>query len=107
MKKIFIAFILLTSINLYSHAQATPAQTPPAKAKKPATTATASKSTTATPKTATTAVAPKTTAAGPTKKDGSADMRYKANKEATKTPPATVHTKKDGTADKRYKENKK
>ena len=42
--------------------------------------------------------------AGPTKKDGTADMRYKANKEAAKTPP--VHTKKDGTADTRFKENK-
>jgi hypothetical protein len=45
-----------------------------------------------------------TTAAGPTKKDGTADMRYKANKEAAKAKP--VHTKKDGTADKRFKENK-
>jgi len=45
----------------------------------------------------------KTTAApGPTKKDGTADMRYKANKEAAKP----VHVKKDGTADKRFKENK-
>ncbi|HEY2347929.1 MAG TPA: hypothetical protein VGH64_02885 [Puia sp.] len=98
MKKLFIAFILLTSFNLISHAQATPAQTPPAKAKKPVTTATA-------PKTATTAKA--ATTAGPTKKDGSADMRYKANKDAAKTAPTTTHTKKDGTADKRYKENKK
>jgi hypothetical protein len=45
-----------------------------------------------------------TTPAGPKKKDGTADMRYKANKDAAKKPP--VHTKKDGTADKRYKENK-
>ena len=50
-----------------------------------------------------TAPAKTPTTAGPTKKDGSADMRYKANKNA-KTPP--VHTKKDGTADKRFKENK-
>jgi hypothetical protein len=34
-------------------------------------------------------------------------MRYKSNKEAAKAAPATTHTKKDGTADKRYKENKK
>ncbi len=32
-------------------------------------------------------------------------MRYKANKDAAKTPPPT-HLKKDGTPDKRYKENK-
>jgi outer membrane receptor for monomeric catechols len=48
-----------------------------------------------------------TTAAGPVKKDGTADMRFKANKEAAKAPPATTHLKKDGTADKRFKENKK
>jgi hypothetical protein len=96
MKKMFIAFILLLGFNLYSHAQATPAQTPPAKTKK----------TTTTPKTAT-ATTPKTATAGPTKKDGSADMRYKANKDAAKAAPATTHTKKDGTPDKRYKENKK
>ena len=47
-------------------------------------------------------------ATAPTKKDGSADMRYKVNKDsAKKAQTATVHTKKDGTADKRYKENKK
>jgi hypothetical protein len=43
-------------------------------------------------------------AAGPTKKDGTPDMRYKANKDASKTP--AQHTKKDGTPDMRYKENK-
>ncbi len=101
MKKLFIAIVLLTGLNLYSHAQTTPAQTPPPKAKKPATTKT-------TPKTATTGTTPKTvTTAGPTKKDGTADMRYKSNKEAAKAAPATTHTKKDGTPDKRYKENKK
>jgi hypothetical protein len=40
--------------------------------------------------------------AGPTKKDGTADMRYKANKQAKAAGP----TKKDGTADMRYKANK-
>ena len=39
---------------------------------------------------------------GPVKKDGSADMRYKANKTAKVAGP----TKKDGTADMRYKANK-
>ena len=43
-----------------------------------------------------------TPAAGPTKKDGTPDKRFKANKEAK---PA-VHLKKDGTPDKRFKENK-
>ena len=40
---------------------------------------------------------------GPTKSDGTPDMRYKANKESAK--PAGP-TKKDGTLDMRYKENK-
>ena len=40
--------------------------------------------------------------AGPTKKDGTADMRYKANKVSKVAGP----TKKDGTADMRYKANK-
>lgn len=38
------------------------------------------------------------------KKDGTPDMRYKANKE--KKVEKAEHTKKDGTPDKRYKENK-
>jgi hypothetical protein len=46
-----------------------------------------------------------TNPAGPKKKDGTADMRYKANKNAKKD--TVVHKKKDGTADKRFKENKK
>ena len=46
-----------------------------------------------------------TTAAKPVKKDGTPDMRYKANKTATAKPPVQ-HVKKDGTADKRFKENK-
>lgn len=45
-----------------------------------------------------------TTAAGPVKKDGTPDMRYKKNQAAADT---TKHKKKDGTADKRFKENKK
>jgi hypothetical protein len=48
---------------------------------------------------------PAAAAAGPTKKDGTADMRYKANKNAA-AKPATTHLKKDGTPDKRFKENK-
>jgi len=49
---------------------------------------------------------PATPAAGPTKKDGTADMRFKANKDAAKPAPAGP-TKKDGTADMRFKANKK
>jgi hypothetical protein len=48
--------------------------------------------------------------ASPTKKDGTADMRFKANKDsaakAKAAAPATTHLKKDGTPDKRFKENK-
>ena len=60
-----------------------------------------------TAKTATAKVAAgtKTTASGPTKKDGTADMRYKANKDAAKPAPAGP-LKKDGSADMRYKANK-
>ena len=87
MKKIIlIASLLLTFVGV-SFAQTTKP------AEKPKTTAA---STTAKP----------STTAGPTKKDGTADMRYKSNKDAAKAQPATTHVKKDGTADKRYKENK-
>ncbi len=48
--------------------------------------------------------AAKTNAAGPTKKDGTADMRYKANKDAKPAPAGPL--KKDGSADMRYKANK-
>lgn len=44
-------------------------------------------------------------AAGPLKKDGTPDMRYKANKDAAKAKPAGP-LKKDGTPDMRYKANK-
>ena len=55
-------------------------------------------------KTSTVKAKDSTTAKTGMKKNGTPDMRYKANKEA-KTD-TTVHRKKDGTADKRYKENK-
>lgn len=45
------------------------------------------------------------TAAGPVKKDGTPDMRYKKNQVAADT--TVKHKKKDGTPDKRFKENKK
>ncbi|MGG9963277.1 MULTISPECIES: hypothetical protein [Ferruginibacter] len=44
-------------------------------------------------------------AAGPMKKDGTPDKRFKANKAAA--PAATGPVKKDGTPDKRFKANKK
>ncbi len=50
-------------------------------------------------------VVPVTKTATGTKKDGTADMRFKANKEAAK-PVAAGPTKKDGSADMRYKANK-
>lgn len=42
-----------------------------------------------------------------TKKDGTPDMRYKANKDAKPAAAANVKLKKDGTPDKRFKANKK
>lgn len=41
-----------------------------------------------------------------TKKDGSPDMRYKANKEAAVAEKPAGPLKKDGTPDKRFKANK-
>ena len=97
MKKMLLAFIFLIGFNVYSHAQATPAKAKTAKAKEPATTA-------AITKTSTKSTAKTSATAGPAKKDGTPDMRYKTNKVAAKT--TTTHLKKDGTPDKRYKENK-
>ena len=91
MKKLLLSLTLVAGLFTASFAQTTPA-TPvkkEAKATKPAAASTAPA------KTATTA---------PVKKDGTPDMRYKANKE---TAVPVTHAKKDGTPDKRYKENKK
>ncbi len=41
-----------------------------------------------------------------TKKDGTADMRYKANKDSAARARPAGPTKKDGTPDMRYKANK-
>jgi hypothetical protein len=109
MKKMLLAFVLLFCFGAFVHAQSAPAQTSAGttKAKKPATTTTTKPATSSTAaKPATTAKPATAAAAGPVKKDGTADMRYKSNKDAAKKTPATVHTKKDGTPDKRYKENK-
>jgi hypothetical protein len=89
MKKLLIAFaMLITSLGVFAQAKDT------------------SKTKKAHVKTTTAAKPATTPAAGPTKKDGTADMRYKANKTAAKPVPAGP-TKKDGTADMRYKANKK
>jgi len=88
-------FVLIVNL-LLAFAGLTFAQTPAA------TTAKKTKATKAA--TATTPATAATPAAGPKKADGTPDMRYKANKDAAKTPPQ--HLKKDGTPDKRYKENK-
>ena len=90
MKRIVLIVNLLLAFAGFTFAQ-TPAATT---AKKPK----ATKAATTTP------AAAATPAAGPKKADGTPDMRYKANKDAAKTPPQ--HLKKDGTLDKRYKENK-
>jgi hypothetical protein len=88
-------FVLIVNL-LLAFAGFTFAQTPAATtAKKPKATKAA---------TTTTPAAAATPAAGPKKADGTPDMRYKANKDAAKTPPQ--HLKKDGTPDKRFKENK-
>jgi hypothetical protein len=87
-------FVLIVNL-LLAFAGFTFAQTPAATtAKKPKATKAAT----------TTSSASTTPAAGPKKADGTPDMRYKANKDAAKTPPQ--HLKKDGTPDKRFKENK-
>ena len=88
MKKLVLIVNLLLAFAGFTFAQA-PAATKP-KATKAATT--------------TKPAAATTPAAGPKKADGTPDMRYKANKDAAKTPPQ--HLKKDGTPDMRYKENK-
>jgi len=92
MKKLLIAAAMLVfSTGIFAQAQ-------PKKDAKEASKMTAVKKDTTKAKTA--------TAANPTKKDGTPDMRYKANKEAAKPAPAGP-VKKDGTADMRYKANKK
>ncbi|MDE3234899.1 MAG: hypothetical protein KGO81_03015 [Bacteroidota bacterium] len=92
MKKIFALFIAVSCLMTASFAQGK--KDDKAKATK--------KEMKAMPPKATTKAAAKP-AAGPMKKDGTPDMRYKANKEAAK-PAGPI--KKDGTPDMRYKANK-
>ena len=104
MKKLFLAVFSLFAITAATQAQEkAPAKKEDNKMKvAPAKTAPAKvvKMDNATKQTAKTA-APASTA-GPAKKDGTPDKRFKANKAA----PAATPTKKDGTPDMRYKENK-
>lgn len=48
----------------------------------------------------------KASTAAPAKKDGTPDMRFKANKEAAKAAAPAGPLKKDGTPDMRHKANK-
>lgn len=87
MKRVIMIVCLVLACTGFSIAQTTPS--------KKAVTKKETKAVKATP-------APKAEVA--TKKDGTPDMRYKANKVAADT---TKHMTKKGTPDKRYKENKK
>ncbi|MDF2381227.1 hypothetical protein JMG10_07110 [Nostoc ellipsosporum NOK] len=116
MKKIILAAFAIIGFSAASFAQTTQKTIEPATQKKEHKMTQPAK--TVTPKTQasmTTATAPKATqtkqttpvaANGPAKKDGTPDMRYKANKTAVAAAPSK-HLKKDGTPDKRYTENKK
>jgi hypothetical protein len=101
MKKLVLAFMATCLL-----AGASFAQTPKKKDAKTKAAATATASPTATPAATAKAAKPAATAVTPTKKDGTADMRYKTNKEAAKTQAPAGPTKKDGTPDKRFKANK-
>ena len=104
-KLLFAAAMIIASTGLFAQAQPKPAAAPEKSkmtvvkketAKEPAKVVPVAKTT-----------APAATTTGPTKKDGSADMRYKANKGAAAAKPAPAGpTKKDGSADMRYKANK-
>lgn len=91
MKKIFLALAAMVCLTTASFAQDKKADKAKASTAKPAA---AKKMDAAKP-------AP---AVAPTKKDGTPDMRYKANKDAAKAAAGPL--KKDGTPDMRYKANK-
>ncbi len=80
MKKILVVLLAAFSLSMASFAQTKPSE----KAKTPAA----------------------KTAAAPVKKDGTPDMRFKANKEAAKATTPAGPLKKDGTPDMRHKANK-
>jgi hypothetical protein len=94
-KLLFAAALLIAGTGLFAQAQ------PKTEAKEKAKLTTVKNESPAAP--AKVVPVAKRAAGAPVKKDGTADMRYKANKEAAK-PAGPV--KKDGTADLRYKANK-
>lgn len=80
MKKTLLVLLASLSLSMASFAQTKPAEEAKAPAAK--------------------------TATAPVKKDGSPDMRFKANKETAKTATPAGPLKKDGTPDMRHKANK-
>lgn len=105
MKKLMLAFAMLLTLSTVSFAQAKPSgkkkdKTEAAPVATSAKTARQQSTGTTAPEVAKPAPSQK---AGPVKKDGTPDKRFKANK----STDSIVHKKKDGTADKRFKENKK
>lgn len=103
MKKIMLALALLFSLSAVSFAQTKPEKKKAEKQTTARKVAPAAVKAESTAPAAPEATAPSKKVAGPVKKDGTPDKRYKANKDTT----TVVHRKKDGTPDKRYKENKK
>jgi hypothetical protein len=114
MKRLLMALVAIIGLSVCGFAQtAAPAKEKPKVAvtakhtQKKSTKAETQQSPVTTSTTPTTTTTPVTTK-GMVKKNGTPDMRYKANKAAAKTQTTTTtHLKKNGTPDKRYKENKK
>lgn len=115
MKKIILAAFAIIGFSAASFAQSTQKVTEPLQKKEhkmvqPAKTVAAKSQTNMTSAPASGVAQKKqmtpVAAAGPAKKDGTPDMRYKSNKTAVATT-SPKHLKKDGTPDKRYTETKK
>lgn len=104
MKKFMLAFAMLLTLSTVSFAQTKQSGRKKEKTAAVPTAAAAKQESTAPVAPEVAQPAPSSKKAGPVKKDGTPDKRFKANKTATDT---TVHRKKDGTPDKRFKENKK
>ena len=103
MKKLMLAFAMLLTLSTVSFAQTKQSGKKKEKTAAAPTASSAKQESTAPVAPEMAQPAPSGKKAGPVKKDGTPDKRFKANK-ATDT---VVHKKKDGTADKRFKENKK
>ncbi len=100
MKRILISALFILGLFGFANAQQAPAATSATTAK--TTTKKGSKATTAAVKSDKTV-----TKSTGLKKDGTPDMRMKANKDAAKNEVAAGPAKKNGTPDMRYKSNKK